>query len=353
MEVRIINYHFSKEKCNQKAIHPLQSWQWGEARHEMGIKVLRIGEYSNKQIKNVYQITFHKVPYTKYQIGYLPRSKFPSKQVLEFLHSYGKKNDVIFIKLEPYVILSEAKNLVKRNYANARYLDSLTLARDDRGGRLKIVKSPHPLFPSWTQVIDINKSEEELLKSMHSKTRYNIRLAQKKGVVVKEMSTAAGFEIFAKLYFATCKRQKYFGHDNFYHKTLWHNLINKISHILIAFYQDTPLAVYQLFYFKDTLYYVYGGSSELHRNLMASNLLMWEAIKFAKKLGAQKFDVWGSLSPDYKQDHPWAGFTRFKEGYGGKFVEFVGSYDLIINPIAYKIYNSLFKIRSIYLQFRR
>ena len=193
--------------------------------------------------------------------------------------------------------------------------------------------SPHPLFPSWTQILDLTKSEDELLKSFHSKTRYNIRLAEKKGVVVKEMSNDKGFEIFSKLYFDTCKRQKYFGHTPKYHQIVWNSLKKDISHILIAFYNDTPLAAYELFYFKNILYYPYGGTSLEYRNLMASNLLMWEAIKLGKKSGAEKFDMWGSLSPGYDSSHSWSGFTRFKEGYGTKFTEFIGSYDQIISGL--------------------
>ena len=125
------------------------------------------------------------------------------------------------------------------------------------------------------------------------------------------------------------------------------------GHILVAYYQDQPLVVYQLWYFKDQIYYVYGGSSEIHRNLMAANLLMWEAIKLGKKLGAKQFDMWGSLPPNYDQNHPWAGFTKFKEGYGTKFTELVGSYDLLINPFLYQLYNYGYFIRNIYLSLRR
>ena len=86
---------------------------------------------------------------------------------------------------------------------------------------------------------------------------------------------------------------------------------------------------------------------------MASNLLMWEAIKLGKKLGAKKFDMWGSLGPNYDTDDPWSGFTRFKEGYGTKFVEFTGSYDLVINKNLYKLYNLADKFRGQYLKLRR
>ncbi len=331
--IKIIENDFDKELFNSKAQHPLQSWEWGEARKKMGIEVLRIGEFTNKQISNVYQITFHKIPYTRLKIGYLPRSVWPSKEVIDFLQEYGKTNNVIFVKLEPYVLKSEIRN------------PQLT--------HNKLIESRHPLFPNWTQILDLTKTEDELLRNMKSKTRYNINLAQRKGVTVNEISNKEGFKIFAKLYFETCKRQKYFGHLLNYHRIVWENLNKNIAHILIAFYKKIPLAAYELFYFNKIIYYPYGGTSLEHRNFMASNLLMWEAIKFGKKLGAEKFDMWGSLEPNYNSNHPWSGFTRFKEGFGGTFTELVGSYDLIIKNIPYSLYNFLHSLRRIYLDLRR
>jgi len=323
-------------------MHPLQSEAWSEARKKMGIEVLRITDG-----KNTFRLTFHKIPYTNYKIGYLPRSAMPSKKVLNELYNYGKTNKVFFIKIEPNIPLSlraKRSNLFLRSLRLRRLADP----RDD----IIIIKSPHPLFPAWTQILDLTKTEEELLKNMHHKTRYNIRLAEKKGVVVKEESNDNGFKTFARLYFETTKRQKYFGHDYRYHKIVWDNLKAKISHILIAYYNNIPLAAYELFYLDGIIYYVYGGTSELHRNLMASNLLMWEAIKLGKKLGAKKLDMWGSLPPNYDPTHSWSGFTRFKQGYGTKFVEFVGSYDLIINSFLYKLYSLFYFLREIYLKLK-
>ena len=333
--IKIIPDDYSFSDYNKLALHPLQTREWGEARKKTGVEVLRLSDG-----KNVFQLTFHKIPKTDYKIGYLPRSVIPTKDVLNFLFDYAKKNKIIFIKIEPNVI----KNLeFKVQNSELKILNSKFL----------IINSPHPLFPTWTQVLDLTKTEDELLKSFHSKTRYNIRLAEKKGVVVKEMSDEKGFEIFSKLYFETCRRQKYFGHTPKYHKIIWDSLKKDIAHILIAFYHNTPLAAYELFYFKNTLYYPYGGTSLEYRNLMASNLLMWEAIKLGKKLGAEKFDMWGSLEPNYNATNPWSGFTRFKEGYGTKFTEFIGSYDLVINPILYKIYNVIYSLREIYLKSKR
>lgn len=335
--MEIISENFGEEKWNQMAPHPLQSWQWGEARKKMGLKVIRITDG-----KDVFQLTIHPLAFNHF-IGYLPRSIFPSKEVLEFLYDYAKKNKIIFIKLEPYEPLS-----LRAKRSNLNEIASSQAPSND----IKLITSPHPLFPDWTQILDITKSEDELLKNMHPKTRYNIRLAQKKGVTVVEQSDEKGFEVFSKLYFETCRRQKYYGHNLDYHKIVWENLKKSISHILIAYYNNTPLAAYELFYFKDIFYYTYGGTSQEFRNLMAANLLMWEAIRMGKKLGAKKFDMWGSLPPNYNPNHDWAGFTRFKSGYGGSFVQMIGSYDLVANPILYPLYNFLYSLRNAYLNLR-
>lgn len=326
MNIKLVEDNFDSKVWNTVANHPLQTWEWGEARKEMGVEVIRVGEFSETRLKAVYQLTLHKIPFTNWKTGYLPRSVFPSKDVLDFLDNYCQKNNIISIKLEPYV------EQLPRS------------ARDER-----LVKSTNSIFPEWTQIIDLTQSEEQLLKDMKPKTRYNLRLAEKKGVIVKEESNAHGFKIFLKLYFETTKRQNYYGHNEAYHRVVWNNLKKHISHLIIAYYQNIPLAVYELFYFKDRLYYVYGGSSEEYRNLMAAQLIMWKTIKLGKELGAKYLDMWGSLGPDYGSAHPWAGFTRFKEGYGGKFVKLAGSYDLVVNKPLYELFNLAYQIRNNYL----
>lgn len=328
MSVKIIDKIQDIDQYNRLAPNPLQSWEWGQARVQMGIEVLRIGDYEKEKIQHVYQITFHKIPYSSFTIGYLPRSAAPSSQVLDMILEEGKKRRAIFVKIEPY---ERKKAKEKRNKEKEFF---------------QIRRSSHPLFPSWTQIIDLTQSEDNLLKRMHQKTRYNIRLAQKKGVEIKEMTNDRGFEIFVKLYFETCRRQGYRGHTPVYHKIVFENLSKKIAHIFVAFYQNTPLSAFEIFTFNDVAYYPYGGSSTEFRNVMAANLLMWEAIRFAKSLGCKLFDMWGSLPPGYNINSAWGGFTRFKEGYGGEFVELVGSYDLIINPLLYRLYNVIYKLRK-------
>lgn len=323
MQISIVPDTFNAEMWNAVANHPLQSWEWGEARKETGVTVLRIGVFENNTLVSIFQMTLHPVPKTPWVIGYLPRSVMPPDEVLQFLQHLADEHNIIFTKIEPDVKKSDV-----------RHVSPL------------LTKSTHPLFPQWTQVLDLSKTEETLMKEMKSKTRYNIRLAEKKGVTVQEESTDQGFETFSKLYFDTTKRQQYFGHTKTYHRIVWNNLKGHISHILIAYYKDMPLSAYELFYFKNKLYYPYGGSSDEHREVMASNLIMWEAIKLGKKLGATEFDMWGSLPEDYDRSAPWSGFTRFKEGYGTSFFEFIGSYDLVHKSLLYQGYSVAHTIRN-------
>lgn len=345
--ITIIDKTFSPTEWNNLATHPMQTWEWGEVRHKEGKKIVRFIENDahGKRI-SVCLMTIHPLPFMGFSIGYIPKSTPPSKEFLTYLKSYAQKHNIIFVKLEPNVFSS-----MERGTWN-----------------VELISSPHPLFTPWNQLLDITLSEEELLKNLHPKTRYNIRLAEKKGVQVREMTSDAGYQIFERLYFETCVRQKYHGHTRAYHQNIWKTLsqssdqveqieaassirhspfaIRLSSHILVAFYKDIPLAAYQLWHFKNTLYYVYGGSSDAYKNVMAANLLMWESINFGKRLGCTTLDMWGSLPPKYDTKDPWAGFTKFKEGYGTKFVQYVGSYDLIVHSSLYKAYTLAHGIRQ-------
>jgi len=327
MTYQILNNNISDTEINELATHPLQSYQWGEARKKMGTDILRIGNFVNKKLTEVFTISIHKIPYTGYKIGYVPRSKMPSEVFLFFLKELKNKYNFVFIKFEPDEELG------------VEIPKSLT-------------RSLHPLFPEWTQVIDLSKSQEELLKKMKPKTRYNIKVALKNNIKVKEETNQTGYNFFEKLYFETVKRQTYHGHQKKFHRIVFSEMKNGIAHLLIAKYKNTPLSAYELFLFKNKLYYPYGGSSRLHKNFMASNLLMWEAIKFGKSKGALEFDMWGSLPPDFSGSLSWSGFSKFKAGYGTRYKKFAGSFDFVLNPVLYKIYSFAYFIRNLLLKLR-
>lgn len=324
---------------NASANHPLQSYEWGEFRKKTNVKVIREG----------FQITIHPMPHTPWTIGYFPKGDIPNEEMIGKLKEIGKEENCIFIQLEPNALVDNKKQMVN--------------------DRWKIVPSAHPLFTKYTFILDLTKSEDELLKNMHPKTRYNIKVAQKHGVEVIEDNSDAAFETYLNLTHETTKRQKFYAHDESYHRLMWqtlgirnqelgirnkkshnsysiiHNSNKLTAHLLIARYKDEPLVAWILFVYKDTIYYPYGASSSLHKETMASNLMMWEAIKFGKKRGLKKFDMWGALGPNPDKHDPWYGFHRFKEGYGPKHVEYIGSYDLIINPFLYDIYKIVDKLR--------
>lgn len=314
-------------KTKKYKSHPLQSPEWAEFRKKMGVKIIE---------ENGFILSIHKIPRTNWTIGYLPKGPMPSKEMLDKLQEIGKKEKCIFIQLEPNILKNHKSSIINHK---------------------SLVPSAHPLFTKYTFILDLTKSEEELLKGMHPKTRYNIKLAQKHGVETIKDNSNEAFETYLKLTRETTKRQGFYAHSENYHRIMWKTLPHKIinhkssiinqlsSHLLLTKYQGKTLVAWIVFVFQDTLYYPYGASSSEHRETMASNLMMWEVIRFGKKLGLKKFDMWGALGPNPNPKDPWYGFHRFKQGYGGELVEFVGSYDLIINSMLYRLYKIADKIR--------
>jgi peptidoglycan pentaglycine glycine transferase (the first glycine) len=309
---------------NQHAPHPLQLFEWGASRESLGTPIVRFGEYDDKEnLLNVFQMSLHKVPFTNFNVGYIPRSKIPNDQFLVFLKNYCKENNIIFVKFEPNGFLGE-ENIPKI-----------------------LVKSKSPIFYDATRIIDISLPEDTLKTNLEKKTRYNINLAIKNGVVVSEESNNTGFEEFSKLFFEVAKKRKYGGHDYAYHKTIWDNL-NKsgVAKIFLAKYKGRTLAVYEVFVSNGFLYTPYSGTSDEFKNVKAKNLLLWEIILSGKKYGASKVDLWGTLKDGEKGQKSWKGFSDFKRGYGGEVRETVGSFDLIINNFWYIIFTLLSSLRK-------
>jgi len=373
-----------EDEYNTVVSHPLQSYEWGEFREKTGVKVIRRGFEEGGKLVEGFQLTIHKIPHTSFSIGYLPKGNMPTKKIIEELRKIGKEENCIFIQLEPNIVksqISNHKSQINSKNQNISNLDTLNLfdAWNLQFGTSKLVPSAHPIFTKYTFVLDLTKSEEELLKNMHSKTRYNIRVAEKKGVSVKEDDTDQAFKMYLLLTQETTTRQKFYAHTQTYHKLMWQTLkpivianevkqshTDKIAtshsaprndklvaHLLTATYQNKILTTWIVFVFHDTLYYPYGASSSEHREVMANNLMMWEAIKFGKKLGLNKFDMWGALSKNPIPNDPWFGFHRFKSGYGATHTEFVGSYDLVISPALYKLYKVADKLRWLYLRLKK
>jgi lipid II:glycine glycyltransferase (peptidoglycan interpeptide bridge formation enzyme) len=319
-----------KEAYNNSVNHPLQSFEWGEFRKKTGIRVIRRGVISGKKITNAYTMTLHKVPRLPYMIGYLPKGDLPTSEMLEDVKNQALIIKCIYVQLEPNIELDKVSSFKFQVSSFMKH-------------------SFHPLFTKYSFILDLKPAEENLLKNMHSKTRYNIRVAQKHGVKIIEDISQKGFDTFLKLYEETTTRQRFYSHTPNYHKTMWEVFKDSRSgmgyHLLHARYKNKTLASWVLFSFKDALYYPYGASSREHRETMASNLIMWESILLGKKLKLESFDMWGALGPEPDTSDPWHGFHKFKQGYGAKLVEFVGSYDFIISPKMYEAVKVADKLR--------
>lgn len=319
-----------QEVWDSHVTHPMQSYAWGEARKEMGIEVLRLGVFIDEQLTEAYQMTVHKIPYTPYAIGYIPRSGVPHKDVIDMIARYGRNRKIVFIKWESYV-------------------------EEEKSSELKefMKTSSHGLFTEWNLQLDLTPSVDALLAGCTKNTRYGIRHAEKKGVEVEEISTDEGFEIFLDLYFKTCKRQNYHGHTKTFHRVLWRHLSRAgIARIYIARVEGKPHTAFQIFNFHDRTYYPHSGSSGEDRKIPASALLMWQVIQDAKESGSTTLDLWGSLPPEHDKDHPWAGFTFFKKSFGAEFVHMSPSYDQVIYPFLYALYSYAYALRKVFLKLR-
>lgn len=322
MDLRLLDDSY-KDQYNQAVTHVIQSWEWGEFRKKLGLPLLRYGIFSEDQLKTAFQLTLHAIPFTSQQVGYLPKGPLPDKNLSKALQKIAQEYHCAFVKLEPNIIKST----------------TIPFSVDP-----KFLPSPKPLFTKYNFVLDITPSEEELLKNMHSKTRYNIRLAEKRGVKVEISNTDKAFKVFLKLHFDTTQRQGFHSHNTKYHTLAWETLRDAgMAEVAIAYYQKKPLSAWMLYTFKNTLYYPYGGSSIEHKDVMANNLLAWEVIKYGKSKNLTSFDMWGALGPEPDPKDPWYGFHRFKSGYGAKLVEYLGTYDLVINDPLYWAFTSIDK----------
>jgi lipid II:glycine glycyltransferase (peptidoglycan interpeptide bridge formation enzyme) len=328
-----------KAVYNSVVQHPLQSWEWGSFRTKTGLKVERIGFFENGKLKRAVQATFHNIPVIGKTAGYVPKAVMPDEEQLAGLKQLGKINNALFVKLEPNIAEPVGKPSAHHNIAN------FLLNNDCKVGR--------PLFTKHSFILDLSKNEDELFASLDSKTRYNVNLAYKKGVRIYEDSSLQGMEQYISILEATTKRQGFYAHSPDYFRKMWESLANSgMIKIFHATYQEKVLVSWVMFLFHDVLYYPYGASLRENREVMASNLMMWEMIRFGKEKNCKSFDMWGSLGPNPNKKDPWYGFHKFKKGYGGVLHQSLGTYDLVIDKRLYGAFRVAENLRWKYLRLR-
>jgi peptidoglycan pentaglycine glycine transferase (the first glycine) len=309
----------------------LQSWAWGEFRETRGSRVRRFalaneaGEWC-AAIQLEYRAKRFGLGY-----WYAPRGPvFASKIVpaerrdimMELcealLKTKGLKQGALFWRFEPVSELSKPEGLVPLSFRRAK------------AGN-----------PSSTILVDLDVFEDELLKRMHEKTRYNIRVAAKHGVTVRLAKDPKDVEAFLDLAEETAKRDGFVQYPRQYLKDTYSILhANGQAEIRLAEYQGKILSANMEMLFGDTVTYLHGASSSENRNVMAPFALHWEALREAKARGYRLYDFWGA-NPEFKSMYyykpSWEGITRFKRGFGGRQVDLVGTWDLPFNIYLYRL----------------
>lgn len=285
----------------------LQSWEWGEFQKAVGEQVRREEITQDGTRVGVAQwLDRRAMGVVRY--AYCPKGPVLRKGSKGVEELQGLKGE-IFLRIEP-----------------------------DESSLLSSCEKSIDLSPAHTRITDLSTTQDELLAEMHPKTRYNVRIAQKHGVLVNLMET--DFESVWHLFQQTSSRGAFRLHSKEYYRQMVDSLKNGACRVFLATasHGDTFLAANIMVDFRDTRTYLHGASANTHRYLMGSYLLHWELMRDAKECGLAYYDWWG-VAPVYApESHPWSGISRFKRGFPG--VEYVspGTHDLILKPFAYDLY---------------
>ena len=300
--------------------HLLQSGRWGDLKSEFGWKVEHIlsGEAGA-------QILYRSFP-LGFSLAYIPKGPL-GKWLPDFLPELDevcKRQRSFAIKVEP-----------DENEGSERKNNLL-----DHG----FIPSPHTVQPKTTLIVDLTADEDQLLTNMHPKTRYNIRLASRKGVKVRPWEDLDGF---GQMMHETANRDGFGAHTPAYYQRaykLFHPQGN--CELLVAEYEGTALAALMVFTCGQRSWYLYGASTSLERNRMPTYLLQWEAMRWAKAKGSAIYDLWGipdesqeTLESEFtsRKDGLW-GVYRFKRGFGGDVIRSIGAWDRVYIPSIYRLY---------------
>jgi peptidoglycan pentaglycine glycine transferase (the first glycine) len=263
------------------------------------------------------------------------RDQAVARQVMSDLRQIARNEKSVFIKIDPDVVVATGRPGTEDEVVDKSAHDFLQ-SLEKLGWR----HSKDQVQFRNTAIIDLSRTDAQLLEVMKQKTRYNIRLAEKKGVLVRkgELKDAP---MLSKMYAETALRNGFTVRERQYYERVWQDLYQaKMLQFLIAEYEHKPIAGLVLFHFSRRAYYFYGMSSEIHRETMPTYLLQWEAIKAARELGCDVYDLWGAPDEFNERDALW-GVYRFKEGLGGKVVRTIGAWDFPAKPTLYRLYTTL------------
>jgi lipid II:glycine glycyltransferase (peptidoglycan interpeptide bridge formation enzyme) len=346
--------------------HLLQTWEWSQVKAKYGWKPMSFfwSSKSNKFNRSNMSDLSDELDYSdvvaaamvlkrhipirgfgaRLNILYIPKGPLMDwsneplwKQVLDDLQSFAKRQGAIFLKMDPDVVLG--KGVYDRDDATDNERGQAVMSELKRRGWL--FSSDQIQFRN-TVMIDLSPSEDEMLMRMKQKTRYNVRLAGRKGVSVR-VGMKEDLPMLYKMYAETSVRDGFVIRDEGYYQTVWQAFMDSKSPTcepLIAEVEGDPVAAIFVFYFSGRAYYLYGMSREIHREKMPNYLLQWEAMRRAKAAGCNFYDLWGAPDVFDESDSMW-GVFRFKEGLGGQVVRTLGAWDFTPRPLWYKMYSEV------------
>jgi len=311
--------------ANHPGAHILQTGEWGELKSAFGWNPVRLIPDDGTGA----QILFRRLP-LGLTLAYLPKPVFShqqttvSEQFWMEVDTVCKKRRAVFLKVE---------------------LDMWEDNNHSPGiSPLAFHNSTHNIQPPRTLIVDITGTEGEILARMKQKTRYNIRLAAKKGVTVRPWDDLPAFH---ELMLVTGGRDGFGVHSLAYYRRayeLFHP--TGMVELLVAEYEGRQLAALMVFTRGKRAWYIYGASNDQERNRMPTYLLQWEAMRWARSKGAEEYDLWGVPDEDEeilesqfteRSDGLW-GVYRFKRGFGGELKRAVQAMDRVYNPLLYKLY---------------
>lgn len=313
--------------------HLLQSFLWGEFQSNESHRVYNIGVEDKGEILIYAQIIVYYLPLKKSYL-YIPRGPVfnssnyaeTNKNVMAILlnevKAIAKKENSIFLKIEPEVRNDSEES---RLYVN-----------------LKFKQSAKKIQPVDTLIIDIGKDEDQILKSMHHKTRYNIRLAGRKGISVRSGKGDQDIDSFYDLMIKTTRRDNFKPHSKkYYHNQLKTLGKENLIKLYLAEKDNQVVAGIIVTFWGKRATYLHGALDSKYRKYMGPHLLQWEAIQDAVERGCEEYDMWGIAPQKHDEDHPWTGITRFKTGFGGEKLHLTGSLDLIYQKVWYEVYKTM------------
>lgn len=335
--------------------HLLQTWEWSQVKAKYGWQAMPfVWQAAMAKPVAAAMVLKRRFPVggfaKKMCVLYIPKGPLMDwddaalrARVLDDLQAFAKRQGAIFVKVDPDVALGagvpRTEEAVEFN-SGQEARSELTL----RGWKF----SQDQIQFRNTVLIDLSPSEDEMLRRMKQKTRYNIRLAKKKGVTVR-VGTVDDLPLLYRMYAETSLRDGFLIREEGYYQTVWRNFMSvplstfslqPFSEPLIAEVDGQTVGAVSMFYFAGQAIYLFGMSRDEHREKMPNYLLQWEALRRAKTLGCQIYNLWGAPNEFDESDELW-GVFRFKEGLGGYVLRTIGAWDFTPNPILYKMYTEV------------